>query len=55
MFEKEKIRQIKKQRSDWEKNCYSKLIKKNPERKERFKNLSETEIKNLFLVLFVVR
>ena len=48
MFEKEKIRQIKKQRSDWEKNCYSKLIKKNQERKERFKNLSETEIKNLY-------
>ena len=48
MFEKEKIKQIRKQRSTWEKNCYSNLVKKKPERKESFKNLSEIEIKNLY-------
>jgi len=48
MSEKDEIKQIKKQRTDWEKNSYSNLIKKNPERREHFKNLSETEIKNLY-------
>ena len=48
MFEKEKVKQIKKRRTDWEKNCYSILTKRNPERRERFKNLSETEIKSLY-------
>jgi len=48
MSEKEEIKQIKKQRVDWEKNIYSTVIKKNPKRRERFKNLSETDIKNLY-------
>ncbi len=48
MFEKEKIKQIKKQKNDWEKNCYLERIKKHPERKKTFKNLSETEIKEIF-------
>ncbi len=48
MHEKEMKKQIKKQKSSWEKNTYSDLIKKNPERKQTFKNLSETEIKNLY-------
>ena len=48
MSEKDEIKQIKKQRTNWEKNSYSNLIKKNPERREHFKNLSETEIKTLY-------
>jgi len=48
MSEKDEIKQIKKQRTDWGKNSHSNLIKKNPERREHFKNLSETEIKNLY-------
>jgi len=48
MFEKEKIKKIKEKRVSWEKNCYLKAIKENPERKQKYKNLSEIEIKNLF-------
>ncbi len=48
MVDKEILKQIKKQKTSWEKNTYSDLIKKNPERKQTFKNLSETEIKNLY-------
>ena len=48
MSEKDEINQIKKQRLNWEKNSYSTVTKKNPERRGRFKNLSETDIKNLY-------
>ena len=48
MFEKDKIKKIKEKRVSWEKNCYLKAIKENPERKQKYKNLSEIEIKNLF-------
>lgn len=48
MVEKEIIRQIQKKRFDWEKQKYSKAIQENPERKPKFKNLSEIEIKNLY-------
>ena len=48
MSEKDEIKQIKKQRINWEKNNYSAVVKKNSERRERFKNLSETDIKNLY-------
>jgi len=48
MFEKDKIKKIKEKRVSWERNCYLKAIKENPERKQKYKNLSEIEIKNLF-------
>ncbi|MCJ7697973.1 MAG: methylmalonyl-CoA mutase family protein, partial [Thermoplasmata archaeon] len=48
MVEKETIKQIQKKRVDWEKQKYSKAISENPERKQKFKNLSDIEIKNLY-------
>ncbi len=42
---------LNKELEKWEKDCYSKLIDKKPERKEKFKNLSEIEIKNLYTPL----
>lgn len=48
MVEKETIKQIQKKRADWEKQKYSKAISENPERKQKFKNLSDIEIKNLY-------
>jgi len=48
MVEKETIKQIQKKRADWEKQKYSKAISENPERKPKFKNLSNIEIKNLY-------
>jgi len=48
MVEKETIKQIQKKREDWEKQKYSKTILENPERKPKFKNLSDIEIKNLY-------
>jgi len=48
MDEKEAVKQIKEKRSDWEKHVYSKAIKDSPERKSKFKNLSDIEIKNLY-------
>jgi len=48
MVEKETIKQIQKKRADWEKQKYSKAIQENPERKQKFKNLSDIEIKNLY-------
>jgi methylmalonyl-CoA mutase N-terminal domain/subunit len=48
MVEKETIKQIREKRADWEKQKYSKAIQENPERKPKFKNLSDIEIKNLY-------
>jgi len=48
MFEDEKIKQIKCSKDKWEENCYLKLIKKHPERKESFRNLSDTQIKEIY-------
>jgi methylmalonyl-CoA mutase, N-terminal domain len=48
MFDKKKLEQIKKQREEWEKNHYEPLIKKHPERRERFENLSNNEIKKIY-------
>ena len=48
MFEKDKIKQIKERKIDWEKNCYYKAIGENSDRKQKFKNLSEIEIKNVY-------
>ena len=39
---------IIKQQDVWQKNLYSEWIKKHPERKKEYKNLSETIIKNLY-------
>jgi methylmalonyl-CoA mutase N-terminal domain/subunit len=48
MVEKDLIKQIREKRTDWEKQTYSKTMKENPERKQKFKNLSEIEIKHLY-------
>ena len=48
MVEKEIIKQIREKRVDWEKQKYYKTIQENPERKQKFKNLSDIEIKNLY-------
>jgi len=48
MVEKETIKQIREKRAEWEKQLYSKAIQENPERKQKFKNLSDIEIKNLY-------
>jgi len=48
MIEKENLEKIKQKKSDWERNNYSKLVKKHPERKEKFENLSWNEIKSLY-------
>jgi len=48
MFDKEEIEAIKKEKNKWEKNCYTPHIKKHPERKEKFENLSWEEIKQVY-------
>ena len=48
MYEKKELNQIKEKRVDWEKNCYSEMIKDHPERKNKFETLSGIEIKNLY-------
>ena len=48
MVEKEIIKLIREKRVDWEKQKYSQAIQENPERKPKFKNLSDIEIKNLY-------
>ena len=48
MIDKKELDKIKDRRVDWEKNCYSKLVKQHPERKSKFENLSWNEIKCLY-------
>jgi len=48
MAEKEPIKIIKEKRAVWEKHVYAKKVQENPERKKKFKNLSDNEIKNLY-------
>jgi len=48
MFDKKELDKIKQNRKDWEKNCYSPHVKKHPERKDKFENLSGIEIKSLY-------
>ena len=48
MLDKKELDKIKDKRVNWEKNNYSKHIKKHPERKDKFENLSAVEIKNLY-------
>ncbi len=42
------LKKIQLKRSEWEKNRYLKAVEENPERKTKFKNLSDLEIKNLY-------
>jgi len=48
MGEKDTIKKIREKQADWEKKVYSKAVQENPERKQKFKNLSEVEIKHLY-------
>jgi methylmalonyl-CoA mutase N-terminal domain/subunit len=48
MIEKKELDKIKEKKCEWEKNCYSKLVKQHPERKKKFENLSWNEIKSLY-------
>ncbi len=48
MYTKKELNQINEKRVDWEKNCYSKLVKNHPEPKGKFENLSGVSIKNLY-------
>ena len=48
MYEKKELDQIKNKRVDWEKNCYSKVVKNRSEGKKKFENLSAIPIKNLY-------
>jgi len=51
MFEKETMDKIKKNKEDWEKEIYEPLIKKHPERKKDFENLSAIKIDKLYTPL----
>jgi len=48
MFSEKELKKIKEKREKWNKEIYSKSIKKSPERKDKFENLSWNEIKNLY-------
>jgi methylmalonyl-CoA mutase N-terminal domain/subunit len=48
MFDKKELEKIKQKKDEWEKNCYLKLVKENPELREKFENLSGIEIKNIY-------
>jgi len=48
MFDKKEIEELRKKKEEWEKNCYNKHIQKHPESKDKFENLSCTEIKSLY-------
>ncbi len=47
-MDEKKFKKIKKEREKWKKNCYQEILKKHPERKEKFENLSSNEVKNLY-------
>jgi len=51
MFDKKELEKIKKEKDKWEKESYLETINKQPERKEKFENLSSNEIKNLYTPL----
>jgi len=48
MVDKDTMEQIRQKHLEWEQQLYKKAIKENPERKTKFKNLSEIDIKNLY-------
>ncbi len=49
MFDKKIIKEIKEHEKQWEENCYKPLTERKPERKPKFKNLSDIEIKPVYL------
>jgi methylmalonyl-CoA mutase N-terminal domain/subunit len=48
MIDKKELTDIKKKKSDWEKECYNSHIKKHSERRKKFENLSWNEIKQIY-------
>ncbi len=48
MIDKKELKKIKEEKEQWEENCYNPLVKKRPERKKKFENLSSNEIKKLY-------
>ncbi|PNX50895.1 MAG: methylmalonyl-CoA mutase [Thermoplasmata archaeon M8B2D] len=48
MIKNKELENIKKIKSDWEKNYYMPHVKKHPERRKKFENLSWNEINNLY-------
>ncbi len=51
MIDKKELERIKQEKENWEKNCYNPLVKKKPERRKTFENLSSNQIKNLYTPL----
>ena len=51
MFDKETLDKLDRRKKEWETACYLPLKEKRPERKEKFENLSWTEIKELYTPL----
>ncbi len=48
MVKKDSLEQLQQKHHEWEQQLYKKAVKENPERKTKFKNLSEIDIKNLY-------
>ena len=48
MLSKEKIEQIHQKHQEWDHQVYKKAVQETPERKQKFKTLSEIPIKNLY-------
>jgi methylmalonyl-CoA mutase N-terminal domain/subunit len=48
MYDKKELENIKKKKNEWKNNCYSKHVKKHPERKKNFKNLSLIDIERIY-------
>ena len=48
MYDKKYLNKIKEKKAEWEKNHYSKHVKNHAERKDKFENLSGTEIRNIY-------
>jgi len=48
MYDNKELENIKKKKNEWKNNCYSKHVKKHPERKENFKNLSLIDIERIY-------
>jgi methylmalonyl-CoA mutase N-terminal domain/subunit len=48
MYDKKELIKIKEKKIEWEKNHYSNLVKNQSERKDKFENLSGTEIRNIY-------
>jgi len=48
MTKKDTVEQIRQKHQEWEQQVYNKAIKETPERKTKFKNLSEIDIQHLY-------